>query len=285
MYLAFPWVDPVAATNTADYFNECCTIASGVNVPNNTGGGYQYAQNGKGYAGINLYEKGFPIRVYIQSVLKDTLITGKVYCISFYVNCADKVNYAIDAIGAYVSKTAVTCGSSACLLNYIPQVSNPTGNIIIDTANWTEISGYFTATGGEKYITIGNFKNDLGTNTSKINNISGRDESYYYIDSVTLMLCSDTATSVKELNEEKFNFNLYPNPNNGNMLLDYSIHQGETGIIKIYDLTGKLIGSYTLNVNANQLKINNNDLNNGIYMYAIIVNGKTVKTDKLVIIK
>ncbi len=81
------------------------------------------------------------------------------------------------------------------------------------------------------------------------------------------------------------NYKLYPNPNNGNMLLDYTINQGDTGIIKIYDLAGKLICSYPLNANNNQLQINNADLNNGIYIYHITVNNTIVKSDKLVIIK
>jgi hypothetical protein len=283
MYLAYPWIDPVPATNTAEYFNECSPFGTTVSIPNNFGG-YQYAKNGKGYAGINTYVKTFSFRCYIQSILTDTLITGEVYCLSFYVNCANKVNYAIDAIGAYVSKTAVTCGSAACLLNYIPQVSNPVGNVITDTANWTKISGSFVATGGEKYITIGNFKNNASTDTVKINTLY-QDESYYYIDSVTLMLCSDTAISVKEINNEKFKIKLFPNPSNGTITLNYTIKQSDVAAIKIYDLTGKLITDYKLNASTDQMQINNADLNNGIYMYDVIVNNKTVKTDKLVIIK
>ncbi len=81
------------------------------------------------------------------------------------------------------------------------------------------------------------------------------------------------------------NYKLYPNPNNGNMLLDYTLNEGEVGIIKIYDLTGKLICSYRLNANNSQLQINNADLNNGIYIYHITVNNTIVKSDKLVIIK
>ncbi len=88
--------------------------------------------------------------------------------------------------------------------------------------------------------------------------------------------------------QEKFstneNINIYPNPSDGNIVLKYLItHNGE-GIIKIYDLTGKLIKEYKLNSNSNNLTLNTN-LNNGIYSYQVIVNNKTVKTDKLIIIK
>jgi len=95
----------------------------------------------------------------------------------------------------------------------------------------------------------------------------------------------ETMLSTKGIVEVNRSFNLYPNPNSGNMLLDYVLKQDEVGTIKIYDIAGKLIVNYPLNANANQLQINNTDLDNGIYMYDIIVNDKTVKTEKLVIIK
>lgn len=80
-------------------------------------------------------------------------------------------------------------------------------------------------------------------------------------------------------------FRLYPNPNNGVMMLDYNLNANDKGEILIYDITSKLIISYSLNNKINQLIINNEQLNNGIYFYHITVNNKIVKSDKLVIIK
>ncbi len=77
---------------------------------------------------------------------------------------------------------------------------------------------------------------------------------------------------------------VYPNPNNGNMECEYNVKSTDTGTIKIYDLTGKLMEEYKLNSNNNTLTLTTN-LSNGIYLYQIIVNDKIVKSDKLVIIK
>ncbi len=86
------------------------------------------------------------------------------------------------------------------------------------------------------------------------------------------------------INEER-NINLYPNPNNGNITVECSLKENETGTLSIYDLTGKLITSYQLNT-ANTLNtINAEKLQAGIYLYNIMINNKKVKTDKLVIIK
>ncbi len=51
------------------------------------------------------------------------------------------------------------------------------------------------------------------------------------------------------------------------------------------DVTGKLVASYSLTNTENSMKINANDLNNGVYLYQVVVNEKTINADKLIIIK
>lgn len=84
--------------------------------------------------------------------------------------------------------------------------------------------------------------------------------------------------------ERNYFFNIYPNPNNGIVLVKYIIPQNDKGEIKIYDLAGKLIEEYTLNSSSNTLSLNTN-LDNGIYLYQVIVNDEVLKTNKLVVIK
>jgi len=274
---AFPWYS--ATGSSPDYFNICNTTAVG--VPNHAGG-FQYARTGNAYAGLNAYVSTVTNgRDYIQVSLDSTLQAGKEYCVSFYVNLANVSKYAIDGIGAYFSLSAVTC-STVCFLAYSPQISNATNNIIIDTLNWTKVSGNFTASGGEQYMTIGNFKNDGNTDTMTVYSGASNSAAYYLIDDVSVMLCSDTAISVNEINNEEFKISLYPNPSDGNILLKYTIKQN--GTFRIYDVTGKLIEEHRLDSNRNELLLTT-DLNNGIYLYQVMVNDRIVKSDKLVIIK
>lgn len=51
----------------------------------------------------------------------------------------------------------------------IPQIQNPSNNIITDTLNWTAITGTFIATGDEKFMVIGNFRSDAATTKTLIN--------------------------------------------------------------------------------------------------------------------
>ncbi|MGZ4155739.1 MAG: T9SS type A sorting domain-containing protein [Bacteroidia bacterium] len=81
------------------------------------------------------------------------------------------------------------------------------------------------------------------------------------------------------------NFVLYPNPNNGEMTLNYKINEQENGNLIIYDITGRQINSYKLTSANNSLIIKENELSNGIYLYKIVIGTKTVKSDRLVIIK
>jgi len=81
-------------------------------------------------------------------------------------------------------------------------------------------------------------------------------------------------------------FKLYPNPNDGSMNLIYSMKEEETGTFVLYDITGKVIQQYKLQVGENnQLFINETVLNNGVYFYKIIIDGVVKASDKLIIIK
>ncbi|MGQ0828227.1 MAG: T9SS type A sorting domain-containing protein [Bacteroidota bacterium] len=278
--LAVPWVNP-SSLASPDYFNSCGSLS--VNVPKNQAG-YQYARTGSAYTFVSVYATNSDYREYIQVLLADTLKVGEEYCVKFYVSTSDEFTYGADGIGVYFSDTAVS--SISDVLPFTPQISNPTGNIITDTMNWTKISGSFTASGGEKYITIGNFKDKINTNVSIINSSAANGNfAGFYIDDISVMLCIDTAISVNELNDKEFKINLYPNPSNGNMQFEYSLKRNEEGVLMIYDVAGKLMSRYMLKDTDNYLNISPGQLTNGIYLYHVVINGKTVKTDKLVVIE
>lgn len=80
-------------------------------------------------------------------------------------------------------------------------------------------------------------------------------------------------------------FNLYPNPNDGTMELDYNLEENKSCSLEIYSITGQPISKFNLRQGQNTLKINETKLSNGIYFYCIFVNDRIVKRDKLVILK
>ena len=85
--------------------------------------------------------------------------------------------------------------------------------------------------------------------------------------------------------EKKPKFNLYPNPNNGNMTLEYLIEGKESGLITIYDVSGRLVKQQTLNPENNLVIIIAQELSAGAYYYTITIADSKIKSDKLIIIK
>jgi len=183
------WYAPTSGTS--DYFNQCGAIGN-TGVPSNFAG-TQYAKTGQAYIGIVVYGSNpFSFREYAQTQLIDTLEQGKNYCISFNVNLPDNPAYtmvAITEMGLLLSNNPITSGNTLPL-PYTPQITSPSGYFLNDTTQWVEISGTYSALGGEKYITIGNFKNDINTDTMMLTTLSA--EGYYYVDDVSIYEIKNT---------------------------------------------------------------------------------------------
>ena len=188
---AFAAVGWYSVYGSPDYYNSLYAVTCGYNcnyAPYSFWG-YQMPLEGNAYMGFDTYCTpaycGANFREWLQTPLSSTLVANKKYCVSFFVSLVSNCKYATDDIG--VALTA----SSSVPLGYINQINNPSGNFITDTVNWTLTSGIMTAVGGEKYITIGNFKNDLNT-TVVSNNPSAADfETYYLTDMASVYQLPD----------------------------------------------------------------------------------------------
>ncbi|CAN5484532.1 hypothetical protein BH11BAC2_BH11BAC2_17200 [soil metagenome] len=76
--------------------------------------------------------------------------------------------------------------------------------------NWMKVSGTFVANGGEKYITVGCFRDDSLINDSVIAQFGNNfNFSYYYIDDVSVIPV-DSLQGIPEFT--KTEISLYPNP-------------------------------------------------------------------------
>lgn len=81
-------------------------------------------------------------------------------------------------------------------------------------------------------------------------------------------------------------FKLFPNPNDGTMNFSYSMKEGSSGELTLYDLAGKLIANYSLNSgDDNLLTIMETQLNAGIYFCKVMIDQQMELSEKIVIIK
>lgn len=189
---AIPWQNPT--NRSPDYFNQCVG-GFNVSIPKNYFG-FQYAHSGIGHSGIICYNFS-PVdstyREYIQGTLIKSL-KRKSYFFTTYISLSDlplQFSYfaSINKIGVYLSQNQVFVATNGTL-PFTPQILADTTVFYSDTLNWMKISGIYKASGGEQYLTIGNFSDNKHTDTMRIvkSNVLPIQSyiSYYYIDDVSL---------------------------------------------------------------------------------------------------
>ena len=255
-----------ASGGSPDYFSETYDqMCYALPVPQSTAG-YQYARTGIAYVGLApFFTTTLPTlnrREYIGGILSDTLKHGHKYCVSFYVSVADEMKYVVDGMGIYLSADSAVDYTINTNLPFIPQIENPAGNIIYDTLNWVQISGTYIANGGEKYLTIGNFKDDAHTaidSTSSTGN-----SAYYFIDDVSVIDCT---VGINEIENLKDKIKLMPNP----AINELRIMSDELRInkIEVCDVLDNVMLVESAEAKEKSIKINVGNFAKGIYFVKV----------------
>lgn len=174
--LAIDWYDAaISGCTTPDLYTDCSPSIGGANMPNAVLG-YQQAHTGVHHAGFIFYTE----REYIEGTLASPLAAGQQYCIRFFANIPDQTSFGTDDIGMYFSPTLVRECPVSTLLPYTPQVNFST--MVSDTADWVQVDGLYTASGGEKYFIIGNFKTNA--NTTIVSTGGFQPMGYMFVDDV-----------------------------------------------------------------------------------------------------
>ncbi|MEW6470396.1 MAG: gliding motility-associated C-terminal domain-containing protein [Bacteroidota bacterium] len=285
IYKAIPWFQPSIAngniynSSSSEYFHSCnLTI---VGVPLNFAG-RQIAFAGQGYAGIVLYAGNN--REYIEVKLIDSLIAGKTYCLSFYISLAESSEWGIDMIGGYLANDSVLT-SVITYIPVIPQVENATSNTITDTSGWVLISGSFIAQGGEKFLTIGNFRDNSNTQLTPMNPQFPSGYAYYYIDDVSLICCDSSGTCA--LPEDTLSIpNVFsPNYDGINDLFEIKgLQPGDK--VQIYNRWGTLVFE-TEHENAfwDGYTTSGELCQNGVYFYTVVLKSGEIRKGYLTLIR
>lgn len=264
------WTKP--SWGSTDYYHTNCTGIQPVS---------QVPHGGDAYFGVIAYNFGTEYREYATGELLSPLIAGKQYIVEFYVSLNDGYIQAVKEMGAYFSATPPGPYANSLHIPVTPHVENNSGTLG-STSTWMPVTGTFTAAGGELYITIGNFRDDLTTTVTMVGT-SGSFGAYYFVDDVSVI-------SVPEGVEENSPGQLfvYPNPVkdfaivNGNAL-----HIGKLKI-KLVNIIGNeiLIPADKISWTENRsLIIDLKNISEGVYFLNIEVNGnvlnkKIIKTGK-----
>jgi gliding motility-associated-like protein len=163
-------------TSATNLFNTC-GLPYGGGAPL-TGIGYRTPHIGNGFAGLLMCAQAGYInyRDYAQGTFISALLKDSLYCVSYWVSRASggiywnpanqlfiNSNAAGKNIDAYINDTLLNWnnGMGLNIVGFTPQIKNNT--FIVDSINWTQISGIYKAHGGEMHITIGNFNDFSNT--------------------------------------------------------------------------------------------------------------------------
>lgn len=210
------WWQPTKGSS--DYFHPCG--GRECQVPRNKMG-YQTAHSGTAYCGIYCSKENY--REYLQTELKEPLVAGARYQVSYWVSLSEKSPYAVATLGALFTPERLSDSTWEILMRreniplgdnqiqtistyYTPQVANSKERLLDDTKEWQEVSGEFIAQGGEKFLTIGNFASFNHSNVHDMGNSTAiLQGAYYYIDdvSVTCLDCNAQSQPVTQSPQKK----------------------------------------------------------------------------------
>lgn len=83
---------------------------------------------------------------------------------------------------------------------------------------------------------------------------------------------------------QKSSFSVYPNPASGNLTinLETTSTSGNNSIL-VFDVIGNQVAEYRFNGNNGKISADVSSLNNGIYFYSLMENGKAIMTKKVIV--
>ena len=270
----------MATDGSVDYMNSCAdTYFGGANAPTSyrdqSGTKYLWSdivpRNGKGYLGMFTYASG-NYREYIETELTQTLTPGNSYLISFYVNKNFNAPQVMNKIGALLTtdKVLVTNNSSTNFfgsnLPFEPQVAW-NDSFYVQGDKWYNVSAIIVADKPYKFLTIGNFETNSGTNIQNSgSNIPGQffaqPASYINIEDVVVAevpaviddSCKATVAAIPTIKQPvKSTLLIYPNP--ARSTINWSLNElnNKEFTVEVFSLTGQII--YTAKTKSTSLSI------------------------------
>jgi len=245
--------------SSSDYYNSCSTNIHS-SIPNNFMG-FQFPDDGNAYIGLFTHGAGVTnYREYVGCALINNLEIGQKYFLSLKVNAANSNQCFTNNIGIQFSNHNYSQITNFSHLYSI--------DIINDTLNWVTINGSFIADSAYQYLIIGNFFDDQNTDTLMLGLNSS---SYYNIDQVcvsTDSLFCNSSNSINGNNIVEKALNYYPNPAQDEITVNYKLKSDSYFVI--FDILGAKRKVFKLDIDSNNKKINLSELNNGLYVFAVL---------------
>jgi hypothetical protein len=223
---------------------------------------------------------------FIFKTLSGTDVTGDTV---HFTGDTSEYEVLSELIVRNVSAAAYNVKMKRILLNVVPGTTNLIcwgGTCWGESTSVTPTSQNIPANSETSGVTnfVGHFRPHhlIGTNTIMYVafNVSNANDSAYVIVSYDIF----DPTSINHSTFESTAIsNPVPNPANGFTKFSYNMEAGSTGSVSLFSLTGSLIKKFELKDASGNLKISTAELPSGLYFYSYTVDGKTVKTNRLIV--
>ncbi len=229
---------------------------------------------GEGYIGLHVYSTIFIGREFATVELIQPLSEDISYHAEFNVSMMDSALYATKNIGVLFTENLPPLNQSA-LLDLEAQMKYEGDEFLTDKEDWMKVEGSFTAQGGERFLTIGNFDTDEETDTLFVegggvfrpNQPDYWSFSYYYIDGVSVIPDS-IYLGVNDFENEEV-FDLYPNPTTETLTIETESKQQQE--LQLYDATGRLVLQQHLSTARQEIGVGY--LPRGVYVAVLVKEG------------
>jgi OmpA-OmpF porin, OOP family len=178
----FPW----QMVNTIDYFvydesKKGQIVKSKIKDKNFR---LRQARTGVAYVGLRVWPN---YTEFLIVELHSPLEKSKQYYFEMYVSISSHANSYLKSLGVSFYSFKPHYAQKQAVWDFPPQIRiyKPQG-IAADSTGWVKLAGVFTAEGGERFMSIGNFSRNNADKLKRRFFGLGKREAYYYIDDVAL---------------------------------------------------------------------------------------------------
>lgn len=268
---ATPWK---SYRQTPDFFHPCDETGV-MSSPMSSVYGYGVPYHGIGKAGF-IGVGGSSTREIIGVQLNEPLIIGESYYVSFYLlrtfgggghsncNCASSHPGLKFTTRSYTIIETIPIDNHAHILNE---------EVLVDSTNWTQVSGWFVADSAYTHLAIGTFFDNDQVTVENYNNHPGLPKTYYFTDAVCVTADPVDCEALKPVGVVENSFQdqliVFPNPASSSLsiLSDIGIQR-----YSVIDMTGRIVQHDDL---AGEESIDINNLSKGLYILMVRFENET----------
>jgi OOP family OmpA-OmpF porin len=160
---------------------------------------YHGPHSGEASVGLR-FQLGYKEFLYVKLI--DPLKAGKVYHFESYFRLLSISTMGLKHLGVFFSKKPFSLSDKVDTTNSVYMYERKG---LVGDYNWIKLEGDYTAKGGERYITLGNFTKKTKQDMYRLNRnklFAMFHEAYYFVDDASLVEKIDSVTLAKMKEQE-----------------------------------------------------------------------------------